>query len=121
MGDLCFFHACWYIVDLTRRPLFRPVLAGYDGPMLFSSSDNPDAPSDDVVTHVIDEDMDGGNPMAIARNNSPVPPSPGIRYAELLEVWATLKTLKSFLSSNIPSLNIYYNKRKSSFLLVTVK
>ncbi|CAN8022533.1 unnamed protein product, partial [Ixodes persulcatus] len=68
-----------------RRDEARPLMAGlsierpvqdvvtcYDGPMLFSSSDNPDAPSDDVVTHVIDEDMDGGNPMAIARNNSPL-------------------------------------------------
>ncbi|XP_040061355.1 tubby-related protein 3 [Ixodes scapularis] len=75
-----------------RRDEARPLMAGlsierpvqdvvtcYDGPMLFSSSDNPDAPGDDVVTQVIDEDMDGGNPMAIARNNSPVPPSPEVR------------------------------------------
>ncbi|CAN7997231.1 unnamed protein product, partial [Ixodes hexagonus] len=54
--------------------------------MLFSSSDALDGPGDDVVSPVTDEDMDGGNPMAIARNNSPVPPSPDVRAAKRSQV-----------------------------------
>ncbi|XP_064487801.1 tubby protein homolog isoform X2 [Ornithodoros turicata] len=67
----------------------RPLMAGYsieksihhtvpcyDGPMQFTmNSDNPDASSDTVASpvHILDDIMDGENPVAILRNNS----SPG--------------------------------------------
>ncbi|KAH9380466.1 hypothetical protein HPB48_008790 [Haemaphysalis longicornis] len=73
-----------------RRDESRPLMAGlsidrpvqdvvgcYDGPMLFSSTDNLDTSvADDVADHVVRDDTEGENPVAIAYNSSPIPPSP---------------------------------------------
>lgn len=77
-----------------ERPI-QDVVSCYDGPMLFNTSDNPDAPGEDVITNLLDDDMDGENPIAIARNNSPVPPSPDVRA----------KIQKLDLSDEVTSIN----------------
>ncbi|XP_070383116.1 tubby-related protein 3 isoform X2 [Dermacentor albipictus] len=61
------------------RPV-QDVVSCYDGPMLFSSTDNLDAPvGDSVRDAVVQDDVDGENPVAIALNSSPIPPSPDVQ------------------------------------------
>ncbi|XP_050048250.1 tubby-related protein 3 [Dermacentor andersoni] len=61
------------------RPV-QDVVSCYDGPMLFSSTDNLDAPvGDSVKDTVVQDDVDGENPVAIALNSSPIPPSPDVQ------------------------------------------
>lgn len=76
-----------------RRDESRPLMAGlsidrpvqdvvgcYDGPMLFSSTDNLDVSVvDDVADNVVRDDTEGENPVAIAYNSSPIPPSPEVQ------------------------------------------
>ncbi|XP_077493110.1 tub domain-containing protein ktub isoform X1 [Amblyomma americanum] len=76
-----------------RKDESRPLMAGlsidrpvqdvvgcYDGPMLFSSTDNLDAPvGDEVKSPVIVDDTEGENPVAIAYNSSPIPPTPDVQ------------------------------------------
>ncbi|KAH7934276.1 hypothetical protein HPB49_024253 [Dermacentor silvarum] len=51
------------------RPV-QDVVSCYDGPMLFSSTDNLDAAvGDSVKDNIVQDDVDGENPVAIALNN----------------------------------------------------